>query len=123
MKIIIFKKLYENQLVIARWDQTGYFLMGNISELLDRDHANVSFYNGREQNNLLYKYIVPVPKRYQYVKQGDYVMANILNENDQECWIPGIVTRVMFYTHKDGFDRLVYTVRFYNNYEGCFFTF
>lgn len=59
-----------------------------------------------------------MPKQYQYIKVGDYVMANILNENDQDCWIPGKVLHVWFYTGKDGFDRLAYSVQYYNNYEG-----
>lgn len=46
-------------------------------------------------------------------KIGDYVMANILNEFDKDCWVPGIVKNIDYTTQP-----ISYHIVYYNGEEG-----
>lgn len=46
-------------------------------------------------------------------KEGDFVMANIINEFGQDCWVPGIVQFVNYDS-----EPISYRVLYYNGEEG-----
>jgi hypothetical protein len=46
-------------------------------------------------------------------KLGDYVMAHVINEFDQKCWVPGIVQTIDQNTQPK-----VYTILYFNGQEG-----
>lgn len=51
--------------------------------------------------------------KYKILKLGDYVMASVINEFEQNCWVPGIVQSIdqISYTK-------LFTVLYFNGQEG-----
>ena len=92
-------------------------IVGKITLLNEQDgRANVKFFNQRCQNNLKYKFIVPLPTKYQRIREGDYVMCNVINEHDQDCWIPARVFEIT--SDKKNDQQPIYSVIYYNGLEG-----
>jgi hypothetical protein len=99
--------------VIGLWEETGYFYLGHLWNVYNNGTADLKFKNGHRQLNLTFKYIIV--NRRSKLKVGDYVMANIMNEHDQDCWIPGIIKSI---DYNDADEEFVYTVIYFNGEEG-----
>jgi len=52
-----------------------------------------------------------------YLSVGDYVMASVLNEYDDRCWVPGIIQTKLVQIDPRSFPKL-FTVLYFNGQEG-----
>ncbi len=108
-------KLSKGERVIARNDLLGYYYMGKISKLVDSRHVNVKLDGGGGgslQENMSTRYILKLNNRV-HVTYGDYVLAQVINELNESCFVPGIIQtinqlsnpklyRVMYFNGQDG---------------------
>lgn len=103
--------------VIARNDVLGYYYAGQIIKVLDSSTVNVRFENGCEQRELSTRFIIRKADPSAYLSVGDYVMASVINEYNERCWVPGIIQTKLIQIDAHAHPKL-YMVLYFNGQEG-----
>ncbi|CAF0714125.1 unnamed protein product [Brachionus calyciflorus] len=102
---------YQGQEIIARWDIFGVYYSGTIEDIVNTKFADVKFHSGHKIIDVPFTNIIEIKRR--KITIGDYVMANVLDEFDKICWVPGIVEHIDYEAKP-----IKYHVRYYNGEEG-----
>ena len=103
--------------IIARNDVLGYYYAGQITKAIDASTVNVRFENGCEQRELPTKHVLRLADPAAYLSVGDYVMASVINEYDERCWVPGIIQTKLVQVDAHSRPKL-FMVLYFNGQEG-----
>lgn len=106
------KNFIRGDRVIARNDFLGYYYPGKITRVLDSKMANIEFETGEKQKKTSLKFIRKLFDVRAYFTLGDHVLASVINEYEQLCWVPGIIQSINDYNYPK-----LYTVLYFNGQE------
>ncbi|RNA18473.1 von Willebrand factor A domain-containing 3B-like [Brachionus plicatilis] len=82
-----------------------------IEDIVNIYFADLKLHSGHKLIEVPFSNIIAIKRR--KIKIGDYVMANILNEFDKDCWVPGIVQGIDYDT-----EPVSYHIVYYNGEKG-----
>jgi hypothetical protein len=79
--------------VIARNDLVGYFYPAQITYVHNSRHVDVKFDHTEEsQHKMSFRNVIKQQANSSgFFSAGDYVMACVVNEFEEKCWVPGII--------------------------------
>jgi len=92
------KELKRGNKVIARNDLVGYFYSARVHRVHNSRHVDIKFDDtDLIQHKMSLRNVIKTStsSASAYFSAGDYVMAKVINEFDEKCWVPGVIQSKM----------------------------
>ena len=109
--------------VIARNDLVGYFYSAKITFVHNSRHVDVKFEHTEvTQQKMSFRNVIKQQANSSgFFSAGDYVMACVVNEFEEKCWVPGIIQAKIIATKPCCLKCLnvkMYRILYFNGQEG-----